>query len=183
MARPMGRVALLEAWAARRPELVRVLSQPNGGQGSARNLGLEHATGEWVTFTDPDDMLDRDFFRVVDRFATAHPDSNPGQPSPILFDERTGRMSDTHPRRRQFEAGDRRVDLAREPNTYTGSATTLYRLDRIRESDCASIRASDLDLRMTGGPAPCSCRTHRLGEYLSKPWTWEARSAIERPSA
>src|SRR5690349_6737176 len=45
----------LRAWEQRRPDVVRVLTKENGGQGSARNLGLQHARGTWVTFTDPDD--------------------------------------------------------------------------------------------------------------------------------
>src|SRR3954453_18603862 len=42
---------ILERWRARRPGIVTVLDKPNGGQASARNLGLEHARGEWITFT------------------------------------------------------------------------------------------------------------------------------------
>ncbi|MFN0283284.1 MAG: glycosyltransferase family 2 protein, partial [Kineosporiaceae bacterium] len=44
---------VLRRWQARGTLRMTVLTKPNGGQGSARNLGLEHATGEWVTFTDP----------------------------------------------------------------------------------------------------------------------------------
>ena len=29
----------------------------NGGQASARNLGLKHAKTEWITFIDPDDFV------------------------------------------------------------------------------------------------------------------------------
>jgi len=58
-----GSLEILRRWATTSRHAVHVFTQPNGGQASARNLGLEHATGEWVTFTDPDDMLDRDFLR------------------------------------------------------------------------------------------------------------------------
>ncbi len=39
---------------------IRVLSQENAGQGAARNLGLQHARGEYIYFMDSDDMLDRE---------------------------------------------------------------------------------------------------------------------------
>ena len=42
---------------------------------------------------------------------------------PWLLEEAKGRLSDTHPRRAQYEAGDRPVDLDLEPNTFPGSAT------------------------------------------------------------
>ena len=42
---------------AQRDGRIRVISKENGGVSSARNLGLDNATGEWVTFVDADDWL------------------------------------------------------------------------------------------------------------------------------
>lgn len=39
----------------------RVFHKQNGGVSSARNLGLDKACGEWVTFVDADDMIAPDF--------------------------------------------------------------------------------------------------------------------------
>lgn len=36
---------------------VRVFHKPNGGVSSARNLGLDNAKGEWITFVDADDVI------------------------------------------------------------------------------------------------------------------------------
>src|SRR4051812_34495266 len=66
-------LARLNAWSERHPALVRVLTKENGGQASARNLGLRQARGEWVTFTDPDDMLNSGYLSAVDEFLRAHP--------------------------------------------------------------------------------------------------------------
>ena len=38
----------------------------NGGQASARNLGLKYVKTPWVTFIDPDDFLDKDYFKNID---------------------------------------------------------------------------------------------------------------------
>ncbi len=36
---------------------IRVFHKPNGGVSSARNLGLDNARGEWITFVDSDDWV------------------------------------------------------------------------------------------------------------------------------
>lgn len=45
---------------AEKDSRVRVLAKENGGVAAARNLALEHAQGEWVTFVDSDDLLPPD---------------------------------------------------------------------------------------------------------------------------
>uniref|UniRef100_UPI0040560F05 glycosyltransferase family 2 protein n=1 Tax=Alistipes sp. TaxID=1872444 RepID=UPI0040560F05 len=42
---------------AARDSRIKVVNKPNGGVSSARNCGLDCATGEWVTFVDADDWL------------------------------------------------------------------------------------------------------------------------------
>ena len=41
---------------------VRVFHKENGGASSARNLGLDNAEGEWITFVDSDDWIDVGFY-------------------------------------------------------------------------------------------------------------------------
>lgn len=38
---------------------IRVFHKKNGGVSSARNFGLNNACGDWTTFVDSDDFLDR----------------------------------------------------------------------------------------------------------------------------
>ena len=47
---------------ARQDERVHVLHKANGGVSSARNIGLENAQGEWITFIDSDDYITDGFF-------------------------------------------------------------------------------------------------------------------------
>lgn len=42
---------------ARKDSRIRVFHKPNGGVSSARNVGLDNAQGEWVTFIDSDDKI------------------------------------------------------------------------------------------------------------------------------
>ena len=47
---------------------IRVFHKENGGQSSARNLGLDHMTGEYVGFVDSDDWIEPDMYqRLYDR--------------------------------------------------------------------------------------------------------------------
>ncbi len=41
---------------------IRVFHKKNGGVSSARNLGIENAQGDWITFVDSDDYITCDFF-------------------------------------------------------------------------------------------------------------------------
>ena len=42
---------------------VRVFHKENGGVSSARNVGLDHAQGEWITFVDSDDYIEENFLK------------------------------------------------------------------------------------------------------------------------
>jgi glycosyltransferase involved in cell wall biosynthesis len=128
-------LARLEAWAERRPDLVRVLSQPNAGQGAARNAGLAVARGAWVTFPDPDDALDPDYLSTVDAFLGAHPDAVMVATNRALWNDGTGEVTNTHPLRRMF-GHDRLADLELDESTFHGSApAAFFDLDLLRAHD------------------------------------------------
>jgi glycosyltransferase involved in cell wall biosynthesis len=125
---------VLRAWEAKNPERVKVLTKPNGGQGSARNLGLTVATGEWVTFTDPDDILRPDYFEQVETFLREHPETEMVATARHLFYEDLDEVRDSHPLAQHFADGNQLVDLRRSPQYFMGSApAAIMKLDRIRE--------------------------------------------------
>ena len=51
-----GSPAICDEYAVK-DSRVRVFHKPNGGVSSARNLGLDHALGEWICFVDSDDRI------------------------------------------------------------------------------------------------------------------------------
>lgn len=56
--------ALCDAYAAEDGR-VRAFHKPNGGVSSARNMGLDNAVGEWITFVDSDDELMADALSLI----------------------------------------------------------------------------------------------------------------------
>lgn len=59
-----GSEALCDAWAARDPR-VRVVHQAAQGSSVARNVGIDTARGEWLTFADSDDVLSPDLVATL----------------------------------------------------------------------------------------------------------------------
>lgn len=57
-----GTGALCDELAAKDAR-IRVFHQQNGGSSSARNLGLDHASGEYIGFVDSDDYIDKNMYR------------------------------------------------------------------------------------------------------------------------
>jgi glycosyltransferase involved in cell wall biosynthesis len=149
-------LTVLEAWAARRPELVQVISQQNAGQGAARNAGLALARGEWVTFPDPDDVVDPNYLSTVDAFVTRNPTTEMVATNRLLWAEATGVVSNTHPLHRFFTY-DRLVDLDEAETSFHGSApAAFFRRDRIEE----------LALRFDGRIRPNFEDGHFCSRYL-----------------
>ncbi|MBE6939749.1 MAG: glycosyltransferase family 2 protein [Ruminococcaceae bacterium] len=58
---------IADAYAAKYPEIVRVIHQPNGGHGEGINQGVRHATGTYFKVVDSDDVLSEDFPAFLDR--------------------------------------------------------------------------------------------------------------------
>lgn len=89
--------ALCDAWAARY-DRIRVFHKENGGAGSARNLGIDNANGEYIYFFDIDDLADEELLEYCVRtmddtdadmmvFSFRNKDVTTGQEYEIVMDD------------------------------------------------------------------------------------------------
>lgn len=97
---------IIESWAGRYPDRIKYVNKSNGGQASARNLGLSLVESEWVTFIDPDDFVSLDYFEQVDRLAFANPDLIFVSCDLVYYQEKTRRLQHSHPLKNRFVGGD-----------------------------------------------------------------------------
>ena len=58
---------IIQDWVKKYPMNIFYIYKKNGGQSSARNLGLKYVKTEWVTFIDPDDFLDVNYFYLINK--------------------------------------------------------------------------------------------------------------------
>ena len=61
---PDNSPSLCDEWA-KNDNRIHVIHKENGGASSARNAGLKEATGNWVTFADSDDWLDKTALKTL----------------------------------------------------------------------------------------------------------------------
>jgi glycosyltransferase involved in cell wall biosynthesis len=50
---------------AQQDSRIEVYTQSNQGQSAARNVGLQHAHGQWISFVDADDYIDPDYYSYL----------------------------------------------------------------------------------------------------------------------
>lgn len=105
----------------------RLIRQENAGLSGARNAGLAAASGVWISFPDPDDILGPDYLTLVAAtLARVSGDVDIVATPLITFVEQTGEQKDSHPLRGLFKGGPRVIRLSESPNTLKIHANSSF---------------------------------------------------------
>lgn len=106
---------VIHKWVDQFPNNIIFIQKENGGPASARNLGLQHATGKWITFIDSDDFVAPSYFQTIQDFLTRTRYDGPVVvANTLLFYDAQQQVVDGHPLSYKFK--DTRVtDLLAEP--------------------------------------------------------------------
>ncbi|MBO0907701.1 bifunctional glycosyltransferase/CDP-glycerol:glycerophosphate glycerophosphotransferase [Arthrobacter sunyaminii] len=135
---PDGSYEIVKRWAEKYPGVIRHTTQVNGGPGAARNTGLDMVRNEWVTFADPDDALQADYFRNVANFLKRDTHNSAAMLTTrvMIWNENQRRVTDTHPLRRKYMFGERLVDLRKEPNNIQLGGASIFLRRSVLEAEC-----------------------------------------------
>ncbi|WP_170290055.1 bifunctional glycosyltransferase/CDP-glycerol:glycerophosphate glycerophosphotransferase [Arthrobacter gandavensis] len=156
-----GSYDIVKTWAKKYPKVIRHTTKDNGGPASARNIGIEMANNEWVTFCDPDDALQAEYFERVASFISRDTEDRASMLTTrvMIWQEETAKISDTHPLAAKYFLGEKLVDLNLEPNyVQLGGASTFLRNAVIKSHN----------LRLDERIKPTFEDAELIGRYLGK---------------
>ena len=118
---PDGSAAICKKYAADYPENIIYVEQPNSGVAAARNMGLEHADGELITFLDGDDKWSEDSFETAYKAYTEHRDIPVFSCRMVFFDGESG----DHQLNYKYEE-DRIIDIREDYNFPQLSSSSVF---------------------------------------------------------
>lgn len=102
---------IIKKYAEKYPENILFIDKKNGGVASARNSGLEHAQGKYISFPDPDDTVSINAYKDILSFFEKNYDKTDVVSFPIYF---FGDSEGEHPLNAKFKNGSRVIDLEDE---------------------------------------------------------------------
>jgi CDP-glycerol glycerophosphotransferase (TagB/SpsB family) len=142
---------IIKKWQHKHPNNITYLRKENGGQASARNLGLEYVTTEWVTFLDPDDFLDVEYFLQVDDFLNKHKNVSLASCNVVFYIENGRFFKDTHPLNYKYKSGNRIVSFDRSYSEIQLSASSsIFKTQYIKNNNltfCSDVKPNFEDGR------------------------------------
>lgn len=128
--------AICDKYAMQYPDNVKVIHKDNGGVSSARNEGLKHIKGEYVNFTDADDLLEKKALKKMYQYIEKYKEQIDLVAIPIKYYGSKG----VHPLDYKFKK-TRLVDLQKQYDYIQLSLS-----DTLVKSECFNNRQFDTGL-------------------------------------
>ena len=127
---------IIKKWQEKYPDNILYVYKENGGQASARNLGMQYVNTAWVTFADPDDFFDSQYFMNIDACMEKNTDVCMIGTHIIFYKENMHRTSDTHALMKKFEHDDTIVLEVKDIglNFHLATNTAVLKTDVIKKN-------------------------------------------------
>jgi len=118
----------ISAWLSANPNITgRMIRQKNRGLSNARNAGLEQASGEWVSFPDPDDILGPAYIaNITAAIDSVGPEATMIAAPLITYIEETGERGPRHPLQTLFSRGAGLFRLNEHPSALKIHANSSF---------------------------------------------------------
>ncbi len=129
---------IIKRWQTKFPNNIRYIYKENGGQASARNLGLQHVDTGWVTFIDPDDFVNSQYFKVIDDTLISNKDVYAVGCSLELYLESGRVMNNNHPLKYKFNSKNKKHLISNlDKNIQMSASSTIFKVNEsITEGYC-----------------------------------------------
>lgn len=129
---------IIKKWEKKYPKNITYIYKENGGQASARNLGLKSVRTEWVTFIDPDDFVNKEYFYNIDTFIERNRNKNLNMVSCNLipYFEDINVYKDNHPLKYRYNNDNKLFsikDLGKQ--IQLSASTAFFRKSIIEENN------------------------------------------------
>lgn len=126
---------IIKKWQKIYPHNITYIKKKNGGQGSARNLGIDYVETKWVTFIDPDDFVNNIYFENIDNILSYDNNNDIGliQCRWKIYQEKEKKYHFNHPLDFRFKDGNKVIDYSKDKKFLPSSMPTeFYRYSIIK---------------------------------------------------
>ncbi|WP_201535637.1 CDP-glycerol glycerophosphotransferase family protein [Psychrobacter immobilis] len=162
---------IINKWKKKYPNNIFCISKENGGQASARNLGLDYVKTEWITFIDPDDFVSLNYFQKVDEYLSDKREISLVSCPFIFYYEDLKITKDSHPLRYRFSKNNRTLkikDMNKDVQLSVNSA--FFRYSLIKSSNISfneDVKPNFEDARFVGDYLLNDNQSNQIG-FISK---------------
>lgn len=136
---------IIKHWIKKYPKNITYLFKENGGQASARNLGLKKVNSDWVTFIDSDDFLAKDYFYQVDKAIVNNKNIKAVSCNQIYYIEESDQYVEGHPLKYRFKTENNLVPCNDLKKNVQFSTALIF----LKTSSIPSFLTFDESLRPT----------------------------------